>query len=320
MSKLVAIGVDVGGTGTKAGVVDTRGEVLLRAERPTDRSAGTKGIIAAVEDLMVRVAELGVDPCAVGIGVAGFVDHASGTVTFSPNLVYDDPEIGAALRARVQVPVTVDNDANAAALGETTFGTARGSRHVAMVTLGTGIGSGFVVDGALVRGWTGAGAEFGHTVIDPSGPPCTCGLRGCLEQFASGTAIARLAQEALEQDPASSILSFAGSAHEVTAEHVARAAREYDDTARAVLRRAGRALGIGLSNIVNVFDPEVIVLAGSVVAAGESYLGPARDQLARMTTDQRRRAQRVDVSALEADVGIVGAAALGFQEAGVALS
>jgi glucokinase len=169
-----------------------------------------------------------------------------------------------------------------------------------------------IVDGRLVRGYTGAGAEMGHTVVDPQGPHCPCGLRGCLEQFASGNAIARMAREALEDDPGSSILAWAGTRGAVTSEHVAKAAHQLDETARIVLRRAGTALGLGLSNVVNIFDPEVIVLGGSVARAGEPLLGPCRDELARRTQAQRRRPMRLAITSLGRDAGIIGAAALAF--------
>jgi glucokinase len=305
-----AIGVDVGGTTTKAGVVDGTGKILSRLEVPTDPTAGTKGIIRAVEQLLDG---LGGEPTGVGVGVAGFVDAARGVVTFSPNLAYDDPHIADALRTRVNVPVFVDNDANAAVWGERSFGTARGLDHVAMLTLGTGIGSGFVVDGKLLRGKTGSAGEFGHLVIDPHGPVCPCGLRGCLEQFASGGAIARAARRAVRDDPGSSILNFAENAASITGADVAHAAREMDETARRVMREAGAALGIGLVNIVNVFDPEVIVLGGGAVTAGEPFLGPARDTMNGMLAAQRRRPQRLDLALLGTDAGLVGAAGLALQ-------
>ena len=314
MTESAVIGVDVGGTGTKAGIVDPSGRVLARSERVTDSSAGTKGIIAVIDDLLQKSTREGPSIGAIGIGAAGFIDAATGSVTFSPNLTYDDPEIAAAVGTRTGLPVVVDNDANAAAWGERKYGSAKGSDHVALLTLGTGIGSGFIVEGRLVRGLTGAAAEFGHTVIDPAGPRCPCGLRGCLEQLASGTAIARMGREAVTEDPESSILSFAGSPGEITAEHVAKAARELDDAARRVLRDAGTALGVGLSNVVNIFDPDVIVLSGSVVGAGEPYLGPARDTLARMTQAQRRRAIRLDLTTLGHDAGVIGAASLAYDE------
>lgn len=305
------IGADVGGTLTRGAVVDRSGNIVLRVEYPTDTSAGTKGIIAVVEELISRSS----DPIsAIGVGAAGFINAATGSVTFSPNLQYDDPHVADAVRNRAGgIPVIVDNDANAAAVGEKTFGSAMDSDFVAFLTIGTGIGSGFIDRGRLVRGFTGAGAEIGHMIIDPDGPPCPCGLKGCFEQLASGTAIGRMGREAVAEDPDSSILQFAGSIDAITGKHVAQAAREYDETARNVLRKAGRSLGIGLSNVVNIFDPEVIVLGGSAVRAGEPFLGPARDQLHAMTTAQRRRPMRIDITSLEDDAGLLGAAALAFE-------
>lgn len=305
-----AIGVDIGGTSTKAGLVDETGTLHTRAEVPTESMAGTKSILAVTETLVGRAPDLGLQVVAVGVGAAGFVDVRAGKVNFSPNLSYGDPYVATAVKDHVGLPVVVDNDANAAAWGESCFGGAKGARHLSLLTLGTGVGGGFVVEGQLVRGSTGAGAEIGHMVIDPDGPECPCGLRGCFERFASGSAIARMAVQALEDDPKSAIIDFAGSIENVTALDVARAAAEYDDTARAVLRTAGKYLAIGMSNVVNMFDPDVIVLSGSVVKAGEPYLGPARDELSRRTLAQRRRPVRLDVSKLGTDAGILGAAAL----------
>jgi len=310
-----AIGVDVGGTATKAAIVAGSGEVLLRVERGTDKSAGTKGIIAVIDELIGRASEISAAPSVVGVGAAGFIDATTGSVTFAPNLSYDDPHVAEAVRSRTGLPVIVDNDANAAVWGERTFGAARGLDHVVLLTLGTGIGSGFISDGRLVRGSTGAGAEFGHTVVDPKGPECLCGLRGCIEQFASGGAIGRAARRAAEDNPTSTMIAMAGSVDAITAEHAAKAAREYDEIALQIMHEAGRWLGIALSNIANLFDPQTIVLGGSVAKAGETFLGMARDTLVAMTGAQRRRPLRLDVTELGGDVGIIGAAALAFHEA-----
>ena len=303
------IGVDIGGTLTRGAVVSRDGSVAMRIERPTDPTAGTKSIVLVVDELLAQAER---EISGVGVGAAGFIDASTGSVTFSPNLTYDDPAVADAVQARASLPTIVDNDANAAALGERTFGSAQGSDYVAYLTIGTGIGSGFIDKGRLVRGFTGAGAELGHMIIDPAGPECPCGLRGCFEQLASGNAIGRMGRTAVAEDPDSSILAFAGSVEAITGKHVAKAAREYDETAREVLRRAGRFLGIGLSNVVNLFDPQVIVLGGSAVLAGEPFLGPARDQLHKMTAAQRRRPMRVDVTTLGGDAGLLGAAALAF--------
>ena len=312
MATSVAIGVDVGGTGTKGALVDDAGAILLRLERPTDVHAGTKGVLGLVEDLAGRAAELDAEVVAVGVGAAGFVDAARGAITFSPNVVYDDPAIADALRARTGLPVAIDNDANAAAWAERVYGTARGCDHLALVMVGTGIGSGFVVGGHLLRGFTGAAAELGHTVVDPDGPRCNCGMRGCIEEYASGRAIARDARDEVRAERDSAILDFAGTIEAITAKHVAQAARQYDEVARRVMRRAGTALGVCLSNVANLFDPEVIVVGGGVARAGEPYLGPARDELVRRSNEQRRRPMRLDVTTLGSDAGILGAAALAF--------
>jgi len=314
VSNRAAIGVDVGGTTTKGGIVSSSGEVMTRVDIPTEVEAGTKSVISVVEELTQRIPDTGSDVAAIGIGAAGFVEHGAGRITFSPNISYGDAQLKSAVESRVDLPVTVDNDANAAAWGEYTFGAARGAKHLALLTLGTGIGSGFVVDGRVLRGFTGAGAEFGHTVIDPTGPPCQCGLRGCVEQLCSGQAVAREGRAAAERDRQSSILTFAGSLDAITAEHVGRAARQFDESAREVLRNAGTMLGIALANLINVFDPEVVVLAGGVIRSGEPMLGSARDELNKRLTAQRRRPTRLDVTVLGKDIGILGAAALALAE------
>ena len=309
-----AIGVDIGGTSIEAGLVEMSGRLVERFDQPTDPQAATKSTIQIVEHTVARADELGYVPVAVGIGAAGFVDVRTGSITFSPNLVFDDPDVADAVAARVNLPVMLDNYANAAVWGERAVGAAKGTHNVAAILLGTGVGSGFIINGRVLRGYSGAAAELGHTVIEVGGAQCGCGLRGCFEQYASGPAIARMAREAIAEDPASSIVNFAGSVDAITSVHVAQAARELDETARTVLRRAGRALGIAMSNVANLFDPEIIVLAGSVIEAGEPLLGPARDELAKMTELQRRRPMRLAVTTLGADAGIIGAAALAIDE------
>lgn len=311
----VAIGVDIGGTAVKAALVSESGVISHRTEKPTDPLAGTASIVSIVGEVTAFAGAANLEVVGVGVGAAGFVDFEAGSMTFAPNLVYEDPAIAAAVEKVAHVPVALDNDANAAAWGERAFGAVPGANDLVLLTLGTGIGSGIVQNGRLVRGATGSGSEFGHTIIEVSGPPCRCGLRGCIEQLASGQAIERMARAAVADDPDSSILDFAGSVEGITGLDVTKAAREMDETARKVLRRAGTYLGIGMSNLANLFDPEVIVLSGSVVGAGEPYLGPARDTLAEMSASQKRRPMRVVLSMLDFDAGIVGAAQLAFDKA-----
>ena len=309
-----ALGIDIGGTNCKGALVSENGSLSRRAEIPTRPGDGTDTVLELAQRLLKDVTDEGLSAQAIGVGAAGFVDSRDGSVSFSPNLAYGDPQVERAVRDRFSLPTTVANDANAAAWGERQAGAAKGFDHVALVTLGTGVGGGFIVDGKLLTGATGAGAEFGHTVIDPDGPACPCGLAGCVEQFVSGTAIARTAVEAVARYPDSSIKDFA-MGEPVTAVHVARAAREWDEAAREVLGRAGRYLGIALSNIVNLFEPEVIVIGGSVAEAGEPFLGAARDRLNSMLDQQHRRPVRLERARLGNDAGIVGAALLALDGA-----
>lgn len=304
-----ALGIDIGGTNCKGAIVAPDGSTRRRAEIPTDPLAGTQTILSLAEILLKEAADSGDDITAVGVGAAGFIDSSDGSVTFSPNLTYGDPQVQQAVAQRFSLPAVVANDANAAAWGERQVGAATGCDDVAMLTLGTGVGGGFIVAGRLLVGATGAGAEFGHTVLDPDGPLCPCGLSGCVEQFVSGTAIARMGEQAIERFPDSAIAALAAGA-KITAEHVAAAAAEWDEAAQEVLRRAGRYLGLALANIVNIFEPQVIVLGGSVAETGEPYLGVARDQLSSMLTQQRRRPVRLERARLGNDAGIVGAALL----------
>lgn len=311
-SGIAAIGIDVGGTNTKGGIVARDGTILSRSEWPTDTDAGTSGIIAVATELSARAEGMGLDISGLGVGAAGFVDARRGAVTFSPNIRYEDPEIASALQRVVVHRVFVDNDANAAVWGERAFGAARGCDDVVMLTVGTGLGGGLICEGRVLRGATGAASEVGHIVIEPGGPACPCGLEGCLEQFVSGNAIARIGRETARDHPDSRMVQLAGRIDGITAAEVSQAAGEGDKAALYVMQRAGRALGVGMSNLVNLFDPEIIVLGGGVIKAGEPLLGPARDQLNAMLLAQRRRPQRLAVAQLRNDAGLVGAAALAF--------
>lgn len=311
-----ALGIDIGGTNCKGALVTADGTLTLRSEIPTRDGDGTGTVVELAEKLLAEANYQGAQVVAIGVGAAGFVDSRDGSISFSPNVIYGDPQITRVVSERFSLSTTVANDANAAAWGEREVGSAAGFDHVALVTLGTGVGGGFIVGGKLLTGATGAGAEFGHTVLDPEGPACPCGLSGCVEQFVSGSAIARMGTEALSRWPDSSIKDFA-MGEPVTALHVARAAREWDEAAREVLARSGRYLGIALSNIVNLFEPEVIVIGGSVAEAGEPFLGSARDRLNTMLDQQNRRPVHLERARLGNDAGIVGAAllALGASEA-----
>jgi glucokinase len=274
----LTIGVDIGGTNVQAGVVDPDGAVLARTRRDTPAEN-----VAQIRELIVDVVEelAGAHPIeAVGIGAAGFVDAGRSTVLFAPNLAWRGEPLRDAVARVTGLPVVVENDANVAAWAEFRFGAARhADDSTVMVTVGTGIGGGIVFGGELIRGTTGIAAELGHVTSVRDGHPCGCGRRGCLEQYASGKALVRFAQEGAKDDPAraAGLLELAGGEVDaVTGPMVSAAAKAGDAVACAAFARIGHWLGLGLVDLVQILDPQVFVIGGGVIEAGDLLLEPAR--------------------------------------------
>lgn len=307
----LAIGVDIGGTKVAAGVVDEEGGVRALVRRPTPGDvAGTEDAIAGcVEELADRY-----DVMAVGIGAAGWIANDRATVLFSPHLAWRDEPLRESLIGRIGLPVTVENDANAAAWAEYRFGAARGERVVCCVTLGTGIGGGLVVSGTLYRGAFGVAGEWGHMTVVPEGRRCACGNRGCWEMYASGTALARDARELAEVSPVSAhrLLQIAGGKPAaLTGTDVTAAAREGDPAAVEIFTAMGRWLGQGIASLAAVLDPSVVVIGGGVSEAGDLLLRPAQEAFAANLTGRGfRPAAPIRIAALGPDAGLVGAADL----------
>ena len=307
----LAIGVDIGGTKVAAGVVDEDGAVRALVRRPTP------GDVAGTEDAIAGcVAELAdrYDVMAVGIGAAGWIANDRATVLFSPHLAWRDEPLRESLIGRIGLPVTVENDANAAAWAEYRFGAARGERVVCCVTLGTGIGGGLVVSGTLYRGAFGVAGEWGHMTVVPDGRRCACGNRGCWEMYASGTALARDARELAEVSPVSAhrLLQMAGgNPAALTGTDVTSAAREGDPAAVEIFTAMGRWLGQGIASLAAVLDPSVVVIGGGVSEAGDLLLRPAQEAFAANLTGRGfRPAAPIRIAALGPDAGLVGAADL----------
>jgi glucokinase len=308
-----AIGLDIGGTKIAGMRVRDDGAIMDRRSRPTPAS-GQERIFAAVLDVAHGLLNEGVS--AIGVGAAGIVSGLA-TVRYSPNLPYRDLDVGGRLRAITGLPVVVDNDANVAAWGEHRAGAGRGVDDMLLVTVGTGIGGGIVSGGRLFRGANGFAAEIGHIIVEPGGPTCGCGVRGCWEQMASGAAIERQGIRAARDDAGSLLRSLAGGDPDrVTGPIVTEAARRGDQLAANVLADVGQRLGEGIGGLVNVLDPRVVVVGGGAVAAGDALLGPAREAL-RGTVEAG--AYRPDVPLVAAelgnDAGCVGAALLALDEA-----
>jgi len=299
--------VDVGGTKIAAGVITPQGEALSRVRYPT--SSSPEILLSTLVRAINEVRE-GFEVGGVCLSVPGFVSERENRVVYSPNLhAVEGIPLKEVLEPRIGLPLTVENDANAAAWGELRFGLGREVEHLVMVTLGTGIGGGVISHGILLRGAQGAAGELGHVTVLPDGPRCACGNRGCLEVMASGTSIGRRAREVAARYPGSALAELAME-REIVGEDVSRLAAAGDEGALAVLEETGRWLGIGLASFVNVFNPEVVAIGGGAVDAGEPLLGPAREEVRLRARPPSRDLVVVKGATLGPESGMFGAAAL----------
>lgn len=302
-----AVGVDVGGTKIAAGVVAPGGDLLRQVKYPT--SDTPEDLLENITGAVLEVVE-GLDAGGVCLAVPGLILAREHKVIFSPNLhAIEDIPLQEVLGRSIGLPVTVENDANAAAWGEFRFGAGKDVEHLIFITLGTGVGGGVITHGTLLRGAQGAGGELGHVTIQANGPRCSCGNRGCLEALASGTAIRRRAREIAAKVPGSALGRLAAE-RELLGEDVTALARAGDEAAIRVLREAGRWLGIGLAGFVNIFNPEVVAVGGGVAEAGDFILEPARDEVALRARSPSRELVRVIPASLGVEAGVIGAAAL----------
>jgi len=309
---VLTIGVDIGGTKVAAGVVDAAGAVLARTRQrtPSSNPDAVEDVIATCVEQLRRDHEV----TAVGIGAAGFIDHARGVVLVAPNLAWRDEPLRDAVADRVGLPVVVDNDANTAAWAEYRFGAGRGEHHLVVVTVGTGIGGGIVLGGELYRGRWGIAAEFGHMQLSQSGRRCGCGQHGCWEQYCSGRALLHEAREIADVQPGygKRLLELGdGRPEGIEAPEVTAAAREGDPAALDCFEEIGTWLGVGLAALAATLDPGAFVIGGGVSEAGELLLAPARRVFAeRLTGTGARPRADIRLAALGNEAGLVGAADL----------
>jgi glucokinase len=316
MSVTETIGVDLGGTKMLVGVVDTASNVTWESrERSTGQSEEQLIELLVREVGEAREARPGA--AAAGLGIPATVDHDRGIAISAVNLPIENLPIRDLAEERTGIPVFVDNDANLAALAEHLYGAARGADNAVMLTIGTGIGGGLILGGEVYRGATGAGAELGHVVIAMDGLPCqgNCPGRGCVETYASGTALGREAREAAEREPDSALGRTLAEGLEIDGKAVTEAALAGDPTAIGVFDLVGRRLGVALTSFANVFEPEVIVIGGGVIAAGDLLLEPARREL-RERALPPMKGTPVRPAELGEDAGMIGAAALARIELG----
>jgi glucokinase len=310
MSQAEAIGVDLGGTKMLLGVLDGDSKTVWESR---ERSSG-ESEEELVELLVREVSEAqsqrpGIK--AVGMGIPATIDHDKGLAVAAVNLPIEDLPIRDLVIERTGLPAFVDNDANVAALAEHLFGAARGAENAVMLTIGTGIGGGLILGGEIYRGSTGAGAELGHVAIQLDGPACqgNCPGHGCVETLASGTALGREGRAAAESSPDSSLGKLLAEGGEIDGKAVTVAAQEGDETAIGVFDLVGGRLGVALASFANIFEPEVIVIGGGVIAAGELLLAPARRELEARALRPMNRTPVVPAE-LGEDAGMIGAAAM----------
>lgn len=306
------IGVDVGGTKIAAAVVDQRGRIIEKVRKQTPARQPTvliDAIIAAATDLRTRH-----DVSAVGVGAAGFVSADRGTVLFAPNLAWRDEPLRDRLEKELELPVAVENDANAAAWGEFCFGSAEDAEDLLLVAVGTGVGGGVVARGRLVRGTFGLAAEIGHLRVVPQGRACGCGQHGCWEQYASGRALVRVAREQVP-DGAALLEAVGGERHRIDGPMITSLARDGDAFCIDRLAEVGRWLGEGIASLAAVLDPGVVVVGGGVAEAGDLVMNPLREAFddTLPATDNRPHLE-IRVASLGNEAALIGAADLARRE------
>ncbi len=313
---MLYIGIDLGGTGIKAGVVNDKGEILSKASCPTLPERGYEAVIRDMANLAIQVArdsghEIG-DMEAIGVGLPGIMDPRTGRIPFCTNLGWHDVPLVEEMAKYVDVPVFVDNDATVAGLAESVAGVSAGCENSVFVTLGTGVGGGVVLGGKVFSGSHGVATEIGHMITVVDGEPCTCGNRGCFERYASATALIREGRRMCEAKPDAALAkAVGGDLSAINAKHVIDLAKAGDPDCAAIFGRYVEHLAIGLVNIINLYDPEVIVLGGGVSHAGQFLLDAVRAKLPSLVFYKGMPYARVELAKLTNDAGIIGAAMLG---------
>jgi glucokinase len=310
------LGIDIGGTNLVVGSVSDDGSrIVATASEPTQAEAGAKDVLERLVGLAERAMAAtrrevpDAEILGIGVGAPGPLDTQRGIVLLTPNLGWVNMPLRQIIHDRLGLPAALDNDANCAVLGEWWVGAARGARHAIGITIGTGIGGGLILDGKLYHGASDVAGEIGHTTIDTEGRRCKCGNYGCLEAYASGPNIAVRAVEEIEAGAVSRLPSLVGGdLSKITAQTVYQAAQDGDDLALEVVNDTARFLGVGIGNLLNVFNPEVVVVCGGVTLAGDHLFVPLRREAARRAFKPAVAACRIVPGELAGTAGVYGAA------------
>ncbi|MBQ8568552.1 MAG: ROK family protein [Oscillospiraceae bacterium] len=310
------IGIDLGGTNIKAGVVTENFEIIGKATTKTLCPRPAKEIcddMAKVSVEACKDAGISVDDVEwIGIGTPGIADNVNGTIPYSNNLDFHDVPVREYIQTHINKPVYVANDANAAAYGEFVAGAAKGAKNAVCITLGTGVGAGIIVDGKILTGSNLAGAELGHIVVEVDGPQCTCGRKGCFEVFSSATGLIRMTKEAAEADSTSVLNEYYAKDGKYSARHAFNAMREGDKAGKSVVDKYCKYLAAGITNAINIFQPDILCIGGGVCNEGDPLLLPVKDIVSKeVYTRMLSKNTEIVVAQLGNDAGIIGAAFLG---------
>ncbi len=320
-SELPVLAIDLGGTKILAAIISSKGQIMAKERRLTLADKGPQVVInrifSVIDHLLnqrnINSSQLG----GISIAAAGAIDSKKGLVTSSPHLPgWHDVPLRDIVREKYRVNTFLINDANATALGEHHFGVGQGVNNLVLLTLGTGIGGGIIINGRLYSGASGSAGEIGHTTIDVNGPRCSCGNSGCLEALVSGTAVARDAIRRIRQGEKSSLTKIVkgDKIEDITAEEVLAAARAGDSLASEVILKAATYLGIGLANVVNIFNPEMIIIGGGMAKMGDLLLNPARQVVKEKTFQLSAQAVQIVPTQLGEDAAVLGAAVFALQQ------
>ena len=315
------IGIDLGGTNIKAGVVNENYEIVSKATTKTLLPRPAEEICADMAKVSleaVKQAGLTLDDIeSVGIGTPGTANSETGIIEYSNNLGFLNLPVVEIMQKHIDKPVYVENDANAAAYGEFVAGAAKGANDAVCITLGTGVGGGIIINGKIYSGFNFAGAEIGHTVIDPNGPECTCGRKGCFEVFSSATGLVRMTKEAMLEDKASVMWQMNEEDGKVSARTAFNAMRAGDRAGKAVVDKYIKYLACGITNTINIFQPDILCIGGGVCNEGDPLLLPLKELVAKeVYTKNSAKNTEIVIAKLGNDAGIIGAAFLGQDHKG----
>ena len=309
------IGIDIGGTNIACGIVDEECRIIASAKVKTNAPRPYEEILEAIkESVRAACAKAGISPSnaeCIGIGCPGTCNRESGTVEYSNNLGFVNAPVGRDLEEAFGLKTYLDNDANAAAFGEFVAGAAKGSRNAVVITLGTGVGSGIIIDGKIYSGSNFAGGEIGHTVIVADGLPCTCGRNGCFEAYSSATGLIHMTSEAAALNPESLTARLIEQDGRVSARTAYKAMKQGDETGKAITERYVKYLACGIANTINIFQPDILCIGGGVCNEGDTLLLPLKKQVAeQIYSKNSAKNTEIVICSLGNEAGIIGAAML----------